>query len=240
MSPQDVLAENLKEALKQAHRHLVFATSAALFLLLLAAGEAPPTGLKGIPILEVEVDPGLARIIAAVAYFVSGYLALFAVFRARRIMWRLREWPELREAVLMYPSIPTTILRLFRMAALLLPVLLFLAATVPSTFKMEAQDARGWLLAILLLSAPYVVLMRKLWYPLAKTKYKLTSQALEELGRRGLPPRILEQLRPMLDQEFPNRDSFIEGLRKSAGRMESVTHTALILAWASDEEVFED
>ena len=233
--PEDALAENLKEALKQAHRHLVFATSAALFLLLLAANQTA----SDITFFQVKADPGLARILVAVAYFGSGYLAWMAISRARRIMWRLREAAELREAVLTYPSIPTIINALVRLIALLLPVFLFLAGTIPFLDLSQKAD-RGLLLIIVLLSAPYFVLAYQLRYPLGKAKYKLTETSLKALEKQGVPSGTLEKLGALLNQEFPNRDRFQEALDKAAGRIEPMKHKVAIMVWASDEEVFED
>lgn len=241
-SAEDVLAENLKEALKQAHRHIVFATSAALFLLLLVAGQwdAAATKQVRVPLIDADVEGGLARIVVSVAYFVSGCLANLAVWRARKIMWRLRNSPSLREAVLTYPSIPTITRTGFRITALLFPIMLFFAATLPFVSVLPRNSAQGLVFTVVLLSVPYLALIALLWYPLGTTKYELTDKSLAKLAELKVPKQTLDKLKPLVNQEFPNLDRFLEALKGTAGQIEPATHVTLIQVWASEEAVFED
>jgi hypothetical protein len=238
---EDILAENLKEAIKRTQRHITFATSAALFLLLLVVHDWTKVAKKTIhvPIVGVETDRFMAEVIAALAYFISGLLAYLAISRARIIMGRLKSSPEIREAVLMYPSVPTIVRTDMRMAALLIPVLLFLASTVPFLFLTKDDKWWGLLLIIVMFSSPYIFLMRQLRYPLGVTKYRLTAQAINDLRASPLSRDLVTKLHTLQDKEYSNRDLFIEALQKEVGRIEPLSHRRFILLCACEEEAIE-
>jgi len=238
----DILADNLKEALRQAHKHIVFGTSASLFLMLLVIQDWWESGEKNIkiPLIDVSAPSWLAEAIACAAYFVSGYLAYLAVTRARRIMGRLRFLPQIREAVLMYPSIPTIIITGTRIAAIALPVLIFLTSTVPFLFTMTGDSWQGLLLFIFILCTPWVLLIQQLRYPLSEIKYKLTERSFQQLLAGGVPDDVLTKLQVIRDKEYPNRDQFLDALQRAAGKAQLTRITGLILTHACEEEGIEN
>lgn len=261
-APEDILTDNLREALREAHKRIVFGTGAALFLLLLAVQDwqsGSASQAITVPVVGVDADRTMAKIIAAVAYFIAGYLAYLAISRARRIKRRLDSSPKLREAALMYPSIPTIIHTGPRIWALSLPILIFLAATAPSLFMLEEVE-HGFLLffVILALSTPYVLLIIELRYPLSEVKYKLTEKSLKQLGQDGVRAAVLNKLGAIQDKEYLNRDLFQkaltaavkkeqptpEGGEPTAAAVGKVQPTLqeerLILAWACEEPGLED
>ena len=243
-APEEILADNLKEALKEAQKRIVFGTGAALFLLLLVVQDWwREDGVKTIdvPIVGVSADRTLAGILAAVAYFISGYLASLAVGRAQRIIRRLDTLPQLREAVLMYPSIPTIITTVKRIAALFLPILIFIASSVLVLFMARDKDI-GWALLVItfLLSSPYILLIQQLRYPLSEVKYKLTEKSLKDLQDEGVKDEVMKKLKVLKDKEYPNRDRFLDALQGAVGKGQPPPITRLILAKACEEEGLEN
>ena len=238
---EDILADCLKEATKEAHRQIVFGTSTSLFLLLLVIQDWWGSGEKTIkvPFIDVSASRALVEAIAGSAYCISGYLAYLAISRARRIMRRLHAAPEVREAVLMYPSIPTIVLTGTRIAAIALPVLIFLASTVPFLFMIKGDTWQALLFIILVASTPWILLIKQLRYPLSEIKYRLSEQALKALPAKGVPDDIVNKLQALQDKEFPNRDEFLDALHKTVGSI-SAKVTRLILTCACEEEGIED
>jgi hypothetical protein len=238
----DILADSLKEATRQAHRHIVFGTSAALFLLLLAVQDWWGGGEKSIkvPFVDVSASRALAEAIAGVAYFISGYLAYLAVSRARRIMRRLDTAPDLREAVLMYPSIPTIVITGARIAALILPVLIFLASTIPFLFMLTGDLWQALLVIIGLANTPWILLIQQLRYPLSRVRYRLTAQGLDRLKAGGVQDDLLTRLKSLQDTEYPNRDEFLRALQKTVGSISSGKVRRFILVCACEEDGIED
>jgi hypothetical protein len=241
---EDILADTLKEAVKEAHSRIVFGIGAALFLLLLVIPDWAGKGEKDIkvPLIDVSADRVLVEILAGVAVFISGYMAYIAVSRTRRIMRRLSSVPHLREAVLLYPSIPTIILPLARLSAVALPPLLLLSATVPAMFMAPqgSEKVSGLIFVTLILNVPYILLMRQLWYPLGEVKYTLNALSFDNLAKDGVPAEVLEKLRPLEGKVYPNRDRFLAALRREAGEVKPVKVLRWILLSASEEEEFED
>ena len=241
-TPQDILADNLREAIKRTQTHITFATAAALFLLLLVVHDWTKVAKSTItvPIIRVETDRFFAEVLAAVTYFISGYLAYFSISRAKLIMGRLQSAPEVREAALMYPSIPTIIRTDMRITALLVPVLLFLASTVPFFFLTGGDKWQGLLLVIVLFSSPYVFLIQKLRYPLGVIKYKLTEHAMGDLRASALSKALVSKLETLQDKEYSNRDLFLQALEELVGKIEPPSHRRFILICACDEEAIEN
>jgi hypothetical protein len=239
---EDILADNLKEAIKDAHRQIVFGLSTSLFLLLLVIQDRWGNGDKTIkvPFIDVNAERAVVQAIAGAAYFVSGYLAYLAVARARRIMGRLQASPQLREAVLMYPAIPTIIITGTRMAAIALPALLFFASTIPFLFTLKGGGWRGLLLGMLIASTPWILLVRELRYPLSVITYRLTEHSLKQLRAGGAPEGVVKGLEAILDKEYPNREQFLDALQRAVGKPQPPKLTRFILAVACDEEGLEN
>ena len=190
-----------------------------------------------VPFVEVKADRKLAEVIAVVAYFISGYLAYLSVSRARRIMLRLSSSPQLRDAVLMYPSIPTFIMTGTRIAAISLPILILLASTVPFFFMMPANDWRGLLFMTLLLSTPWFALINELRHPLSEIKYKLSEQSLKQLRDSGVDDEVVSKLQSIQDKEYSNRDKFLDAMQVAVGKGRPVEMTKRILPIACEEGI---
>jgi hypothetical protein len=242
-SAEDILVDNLREALKDAHRQIVFGTGAALFFLLLVIQDVWGGGQGGaivLPLVGVQADRSFAEIIAAVAYFIAGYLAYLAVSRVLRIKARLQSAPQLREAVLMYPSIPTLILTGARIGALLLPVVIFVGGFVPILVRMGWTDETyGLAWVAVMLSAPYILLVRELRYPLSEVKYKLTTESLERM-RSSVTPELIAKLAAIEDREYKNRDLFVKALKGAVGREPAPDVSRIVLRNACEEEGIEN
>jgi hypothetical protein len=240
--PEDILADNLKEAIKDAHRHIVFGIGTSLFLLLLVIQDRWGSADKTIkvPFVDVNAERAIVQAIAGAAYFISGYLAYLGVLRARRIMGRLQTSPQLREAALMYPAIPTIIISGTRIAAIVLPAVLFLASTAPFLFTLKDDRWQALLFVMILASAPWILLVQQLRYPLSEITYKLTTQSLARLEKAGVEESVVKRLKPLVDQEYPNREQFLDALQKIVAQKLSPRVTRLIRIVACDEEGLEN
>src|SRR5687767_4400753 len=108
-SREDILVENLKEALSRAHRNIVLGTTAALTFLLLVIPEWKGGPGDPVKIYDLQAPRVFAEVVAAATYCISGFLAYLAVLRAHRIKERLDSVPHIREAALMYPALPAII-----------------------------------------------------------------------------------------------------------------------------------
>ena len=158
--PKDILISNLKEALNQLQRYMVFGLGTSLFLLTLAgtepgrlSGDSPGIKLPG-ELLPVPVSLSVAVSVVVSAYWVAGWLATIMVSRANHIVERLRDSPELLEAALTYPSIPTTRVHGPRIGLAILPAL-FVGIAV---FITSRQDSSKKVFALIMLALPYIVL----------------------------------------------------------------------------------
>src|SRR5713226_5005543 len=147
---EKVLVDNLKEALQQLQRYMVFGLGSSLFLLVLSSSHHQ-SGAE----VEIKVPgdfmPGpvplrLAVAIVVAAYWVVGVLATIAVARPKRIVRLLRsdadsyakgpkDNEKIVEAVLTYPSIPTTKVHAPRIILSILPAILFTAAAFRSGWR---------------------------------------------------------------------------------------------------------
>lgn len=244
MAPQDILVDNLKEALKAAHQYIIWGTGIALFLLVLVIQDWRGTGVAAIiklPAIGVDAERSLVELIASVACFISGYMAYLAVERVSRIRVRLRAWPEIRKAALTYPSIPT-INSGMRIAAVLLPALLFSAALMIILVPLFKEKGTFIIPAgiTLILNSPYILIAQLLRYPLGETSYQLTKLSLCSLKEEDLPGDILEKLKQIGDREYKNRPMFLKALGETIGGKQADKHKSLILRHACVEEMMED
>ena len=245
-APEDILVDNLKEALREAHKYIVLGTGVALFLLILSIQDLRGTGTVSpveIPIVKISAERSLTELISVAIYFISGYMAYLAVSRIERIKVRLHSWPEIRKAALTYPSIPTINITWARMGAAILPALLFSAALLV-IFIPRLKDVKDSLLPIiffvLALSSPYILLIQLLRYPLGETSYKITKTSLDNLKEEGVPPDVLDQLSMIVDAEYTNKPLFLKALKNKIGRKQTDKFRRNILRHASSEEHIED
>src|SRR6266850_3189834 len=167
-SADDILANNLGDALGQAQKFVFSGIVSAALLVLLSFDSPELISLKQKIKVERfgEVAPGMAAIILWLTYLISGFLANAAITRITDITSRINS-DEMTKAMLTRFSIVTLESATLRVsAALLAPVLLLISYTV--------EQARGAIpptviiaaLGILAISAPYVVLAFRLVKPL--------------------------------------------------------------------------
>src|SRR5580765_2336720 len=188
LTPETILIDNLKEALKTAHQYLIWGNGIALFLLILVFQDWRGTGeaaLINLPQIGLRAERSIVELIAGVAYFVFGYMAYLAVSRIIRIKRRLRSWPELRKAALTYPSIPT-INTGMRLGAVLFPAVMFFVALLIVFLPQIKRNGSDWVFIMLFLvflaSVPHILIMQLLRYPLVETTYKISQECIDRLS----------------------------------------------------------
>ena len=142
MDTVDILVDNLREALRQIQRSVVFGLVASLSLMLLqlstvTPGTAQPIQLPG---LVVAVDSSIAKILLIVAHIVAGFMALASLEDARRVARSIKDRP-VRDAALLYPNAVTNSDPMLRFPACLAPPLFFMVAVVAWEL---AQPEREW------------------------------------------------------------------------------------------------
>lgn len=172
---QKILMDNLKESLRQLQRYMVFGFGSSLFLLVLA-GTTRNRISGDISIkLPSEFLPGplslpIAVAIVLSAYWISGVLATIGVSRANRIVEFLKDSlkrssedlqssAKLLEAVLTYPSIPTTKVHGPRIGLALLPAIFVVVAAVLSELR---PNSYGRVFFLVMLVLPYILLVVRL------------------------------------------------------------------------------
>lgn len=246
MRPEDILVENLKAALRQAHQYIIWATGTALFLLILVFQDVRGTGVAAaikLPAIGVDAGRSTVELISAVACFVLGYMAYLAVYRIKRIMWRLRYWPEIRKAALTFPSIPTINSGAVRMGAVILPALLFFAALICIFLPQIKKDPSNAIIVgsfALALNSPYILLaVLLLRYPLGEVTYQINQLTLGRLKDEGVPAQVLEKLKD-LTKEYPNRQMFLKAVGETIGKVQLDKYRREILRHSCDEEAIED
>lgn len=168
---EKILVDNLKESLHQLQRYMVFGLGSSLFLLVLVwstrnrlSGEVsiklPGEWLPG------PVSLPIAAAIVLSTYWISGMLATIVVSRANHIVELLKDSlrlssedlsnsSKLLEAVLTYPSIPTTRVHGPRLGLALLPPIFIAVASLMS----ELRPNSYWrVVGLAMLVLPYIVL----------------------------------------------------------------------------------
>ena len=102
-----LLKENLIEALKQVHQYIVLGlgTSVSALALALKTTAVGAESSVTVPGTFVAVDPQAARAVLLAVCFVAGAMAYYSADAANRIARRMKTSPELLEAAATYPSI---------------------------------------------------------------------------------------------------------------------------------------
>lgn len=247
MRPEDILVENLKAALRAAHQYIIWGTGTALFLLILVFQDWRGTGVAAaikLPAIGVDAGRSTVELIAAVGCFLLGYMAYLAVYRIKRIKWRLRYWPEIRKAALTFPSIPTINSGAMRIGAVILPAMLFFTALIFIFLPQIKEDTTNAIIVIsfaLGMSSPYILLaVLLLRYPIGEVTYQVTKLSLDRLKQEDVPAEVLEKLKEMTDIEYPNRPMFLKALVKTMGGLKADKYKREILHHSCDEEAIED
>jgi hypothetical protein len=165
----EILLDNIKEALALYQRSLVWATTAALSGLLIAIRLRGPTP-EPVQILSSSLSAPVAWIIAQGLYVVFGGLAVSAIRRYELALAALNPSEEIYQAIRLYPSLATLPGRAFRLGSVWLP----LAATVASwtiellregstsTYSRDVYWWLGMLLVALILLTPYLSILGSL------------------------------------------------------------------------------
>jgi len=164
--PKDILISNLKEAFNQLQRYMVFGLGTSLFLLILAGTE--PGRLNGDSLgiklpgefFPVPVSVSVAVSVVVSAYWIVGWLATIGVSRANHIVEGLRDAPELLEAALTYPSIPTMKVHGPRIGLAFIPALFVGLAAFISGHRPHSFIE---VFALIMLLLPYLLLTGRLW-----------------------------------------------------------------------------
>jgi hypothetical protein len=168
---EEILVDNLKESLHQLQRYMVFGLGSSLFLLVLAITSRNRLSGDVRITLPSEFLPGpislsLAVAIVLSAYWISGALATIVVSRANHIVGLLKDSlkrssedlqssSELLEAVLTYPSIPTTKVHGPRIGLALLPAIFVVVAAFVSELRPNSYLK---VFSLVMLVLPYIVI----------------------------------------------------------------------------------
>ena len=121
LSVEDILLDNIKEALTLYQSSLVWATTAALSGGLIVLGFRDPNPVT-IEILSGKLSGPLAWFIAQVLYLVFGGLALASLRRYGASLKALNPSLEIFNAIQMFPSLATLPGSFFRIGSVLLPL----------------------------------------------------------------------------------------------------------------------
>jgi hypothetical protein len=181
LSSDDILLDNIKEALALYQRSLVWATTAALsgglITLALRDPNAPPVAL-----LSGTLSAPVAWAIAQALYVVFGSLAYAALRRYQAALEALNPPEDILKAIRMFPSFATLPGSFFRLGFVWLPLIVTIASWAVELLR-EHRSANatpldmGWFFGLgivaTILVAPYaaiLVCLRDLrtWQPRAK------------------------------------------------------------------------
>ncbi len=163
----EILVANLKDALQQTQRYVLYGILSAALLVLLSL-DAPrliSVGQQAEVPIAGKVDPTAAAIIFTVGYLAFGILASLALARIRKIAAVITD-ARIVNAVLTHFCLPTIDNRAIRVAAALLaPVVLLTGYLLEKHRASAAIDALGLTLGLAALATPYVVLAYRLLKP---------------------------------------------------------------------------
>jgi hypothetical protein len=138
-----LLKENLIEALKQVHRYVVLGLGTSVSALALTLQSAKGAeALVTVPGTFVGVDPQAARGVLLAVCFLAGAMAYYSADAANVIAHRLENSPELLRAACTYPSFATSRFPGVRYVAAILPLLFSVGALLISALH-ETPPAWG-------------------------------------------------------------------------------------------------
>jgi len=160
MNTNDILYDNLKTALSSFGKYLLYGNGAAAFSLLVTVSSSESIALPfGLP----EAQRNMAGLFALAVYFIAGCGAAITLPRAQRIIDKMRESPELLEAAVTYPSIPTTRIPAPRFIAALTPPVLIIITVL---LEGASFDSVYFIVGLMVLISPYVTLAIELRHAL--------------------------------------------------------------------------
>lgn len=167
-STDDILVNNLSDALQQAQRYLLFGvTSAALLLVLTIENVVLHDSESKIQVPSIgAVNPELAVICFVVGYLAFGILANSACGRAFHVAQLIQD-PKVAEAAMLRYSFATAESRMVRVGTALLPPFLILVGYLVEVYRSDASfrfsDRVAYqILGYLFLCAPYLTLAMRL------------------------------------------------------------------------------
>jgi len=163
LSRDDILLDNIKEALALYQRSLVWATTAALsggLITLRLRDKNPPA----ISILFGTLSAPVAWFLAQVVYVVFGALAFGALERYRRSLEELNPSPEIFDAIQLFPSLATLQGRFFRLGSVLLPLLVTYISWIVEMVSegsqpLDVYTVIGGLFVATILLTPYAAIL---------------------------------------------------------------------------------
>jgi hypothetical protein len=172
---EKLLADNLLACLHLYHNSLVWALTASVVFFLLTVRLHTPSQ-SAVPPFSTAIHPTTAWLIALALCLVLGGLALTALHRAEAILMKLNFSSELREAILLYPSLATNQSLVVRVGSVLLCPLAIVAGMVIAVrheFTGEAWHWQhlssapwGWyFLCSLIILAVYGGITGRIWRP---------------------------------------------------------------------------
>jgi hypothetical protein len=138
-----MLVDNLLACLNLYHTSLVWALTAAVAFFLLTLRLRAPSP-STVPPLSTTPNPPTAWLIALAFCVVWGGVALMALHRAEAILLKLHLSSEVREAVLLYPSLATNQSLVVRVGAVLLCPLAIVAGIVREVRHALTGGAWQW------------------------------------------------------------------------------------------------
>ena len=157
----DVLLENLREALRQVQRYTVWGIGSALSYFALATTDLGSTSVD-VPVPGsfgsfVSVNTEFAKVLALAIFWVAGAMAVYTHEGAIRISRALQCNPDLLRAALTFPSIATEIYGLVRVSAALIPAGLVLTGLVLDAGLRAYIGSTALLMGTAVLLSPYIV-----------------------------------------------------------------------------------
>jgi len=162
-----ILVDNLLACFSLYQNSIVWAMRASFAFFLLTLRLRDPSQSK-VPLFYTERNLTTAWLIALALFFVFGALALTALHRAEAILTKLNPSTELREAILLYPSLATNQSILVRVGSVLLcPIAIVTSIVIELRYEFtwKNQPWVGYLLFSIIIIGVYGELARQVWQP---------------------------------------------------------------------------
>jgi uncharacterized damage-inducible protein DinB len=206
-----LLKENIIEALKQVHQYIVLGlgTSASALALALKTTAVGAQSSVTVPGTFVAVDPQAARAVLLAVCFVAGAMAYYSADAANRIAQRMKTSPELLEVAGTYPSIATFRFPGVRYVAALLPFLFAVITLLISAHHHTLPTWSALWIGLVLIGSAYISLAMELQKPIGtlaeESPISELAQALVADSYAAAPSHIIEGLPDSLThQALPN------------------------------------
>jgi hypothetical protein len=168
LNTDQLLKENLIEALKQVHQYVVLGlgTSVSAFALAL---KTVPVGVQPsvtVPGTFVALDPQAARAVLLAVCFLAGAMAYYSADAANLIAQRLEASQELLQAACTYPSFATSGFPGVRYLAAILPLLFSLGALLISALHESPHPWSALWIGMIFIGSAYFSLAIEIRKPI--------------------------------------------------------------------------